>query len=402
MTRLAGRRARNSRTLGRGVPPRAEAGVGPREVRLVNTSALTVGVEEEFLLIDATTRLTAPGAAAVLARAAKTPVPVEGMRFQAELVATQVEAATGVCVGLDSLRGQLRDARIRLAAAAGAEGLRLVATGNPVLTAHPVPFMPGDHFGRVAEILAGAVAGYESCGCHVHVGVADRELAVGVVNHLRPWLPTLLALSVNSPFDQGRDSGYESWRIQSQARFPGFGVPPWSPSAAAYDRRLHGLVELGVLADTKATYWLARPSPWLPTVEVRAADAAPTVDEAVLHAAIARALVLTALTELAAGREAPRVGEQLCAVAVWSAARYGLTGPGIHPLRERRMDATFMLNELIHRVRPALEEAGDLATVRRSIYRLCHGGTGAARQRAAAVNGLPSVVDMLVRQTRRC
>jgi glutamate---cysteine ligase / carboxylate-amine ligase len=374
----------------------------PRKVRLVNTCALTVGVEEEFLLVDAATRLTAPRAATVLARTARMPAPVEGMRFQVELAATQVEAATGVCADLELLRGQLRDARACLAAAAGAEGLRLVATGNPVLTEHPVPFTPGDHYGRLTEILAGAVTGYESCGCHVHVGVADRELAVGVLNHLRPWLPTLLALSVNSPFDQGRDSGYGSWRIQAQSRFPGFGVPPWFPSATAHDRRLDRLIELGVLPDAKTTYWLARPSPWLPTVEVRAADAASTVDEAVLQAALTRALVLTALVELARGREAPQVGEHLCAAAVWSAARYGLTGPGIHPLQERRVDAAVLVNELVHRVRPALEEAGDLATVRRSLHRLSRGGTGAARQRAAAVHGLPGVVDMLVHQTGRC
>ena len=366
---------------------------------MVNVGALTVGVEEEFLLVDTATRVTSPRAAAVLARAAAVSVPAEGMSFQAELAATQLEASTGVCVDVGSLRGQLWDGRAHLAAAARAEGLRLVSTGNPVLTEHPVPFMPGDHYDRLTEILAGALTGYESCGCHVHVGVPDRELAVGVLNHLRPWLPTLLALSVNSPFDQGRDSGYGSWRIQAQARFPGSGVPPWFPSAAAYERQLHRLVELGALADTKTTYWLARPSPWLPTVEVRAADAAATVDEAVLQAAIARALVLTALTELAAGREAHPVDDQLCAAALWSAARYGLSGPGIHPMEELRVDAGVLLDELLRRVRPALEEAGDLATVRRSIRRLWPGGTGAARQRAAAVHGLPNVVDMLVRQT---
>jgi glutamate---cysteine ligase / carboxylate-amine ligase len=360
---------------------------------------LTVGVEEEFLLVDPLSRVTAPHAAAVLARATASRVPSEGMYFQAELAATQVEAATGICSDLADLRVQMTQARARLAAAADAEGLRLISAGNPVLTEHPAPIMPGDHYARLTEILAGALAGYESCGCHVHVGVPDRELAVGVLNHLRPWLPTLLALSVNSPFDQGRDSGYGSWRIQAQARFPGAGVPPWFASAAAYERRLHRLVELGALADTGTTYWLARPSNRLPTVEIRAADAAPTVDEAVLHAAIARALVRTALTELAEGREAPPVDDQMCAAALWSAARYGLYGPAIHPLEELRVHATALLGELLRRVRPALEEAGDLAVVRHSIRRLRQEGTGADRQREAAVRGLPGVVDMLIRQT---
>ncbi|MDN3353833.1 glutamate--cysteine ligase [Actinomadura sp. DC4] len=355
-------------------------------------------MEEEFLLVDTETRRTVPRAAAVLARAIKTSAVPE-TAFQTELVATQVEAATGVCSDLPGLRGQLAEARECLAKAAVAEGVRLVATGIPVLAGPTAPFMPGEHFARVSEILAGAVAGYEACGCHVHVGVPDPELAVAVVNHLRPWLPTLLALSANSPFDRGCDSGYGSWRVQTQARFPGFGVPPWSGSAAEYDRRLERLVDLGVLADRTTTYWLARPSPRLPTVEVRAADTAPTVDEAVLQAALVRALVRTALDDLAAGREAPPVADQVCATALWSAARHGLDGPGIHPVDERRVPATWLLDELLVRVRPALEDAGDEAVVNALVREVRHRGTGAVRQRDAAADGLPGVVDMLVRQT---
>jgi carboxylate-amine ligase len=368
----------------------------------VNTNGMTMGVEEEYLLVDARTLRTAPRAAAVLARAARAPAPGDGLIFQAELAATQVEAATGICTKLTELRHQLLRARACLADAARAEGARLVAVGNPVLAADSVPFMPGDHYARLADILAGALAGYESCGCHVHVGVADRELAVAVVNHLRPWLATLLALSANSPYDNGRDSGYGSWRIQAQARFPGAGIPPWFPSQKAYDEHLEHLVEIGVLADTKTTFWLARPSLRLPTVEVRASDSASTVDEAVLQAALARALVRTALTELAAGREASPVGERLCTAALWSAARYGLHGPGIHPFEERRVPSTILLDELLEHVRPALEDAGDDATVRAVIRTVGRRGTGAARQRSAAADGLSGVVDLLVRQTEEC
>jgi glutamate---cysteine ligase / carboxylate-amine ligase len=358
-----------------------------------------MGVEEEFLLVDPVTRRTSPHAAAVLARAGKASLPDVG--FHTELVATQVEACTGVCADLDSLRRQVQVARGCLADAARAEGLRLVSTGNPVLPGRTAPFMPGAHYARIVDVLAGAVVGHEACGLHVHVGVADRDLAVGVLNHLRPWLPTLVALSVNSPFDGGRDTGYGSWRIQAQAPFPGSGVPPWFGSAAAYDELIDRLVHLGALADPATTYWLARPSPRLPTVEVRAADAAGTVDEAVLQAALVRALVHTALADLAEGREARPVAERLCAVALWSAARHGLTGPGVHPFHESRVCARDLLDELLRHVRPALEETGDLATVRSLVRRIGYGGTGAARQRIAAVHGLRNVVDMLASQTGR-
>lgn len=362
----------------------------------------TMGVEEEFLLVDPETRRSVPRALDVLARAAaagepRRPPPGGGLH--GELLTTQVEAATGICATHEELRRQLKDGRRRLADAARAAGVRLVSSGTAVLPGDPPPVAAGGRFAEIAHRYAGVVADYQACGCHVHVGVADRETAVAVVNHLRPWLPTLLALSANSPFDRGRDSGYESWRVLDQARFPGAGVPPWFASAAAYDRELARLIEAGVLVDEGMSFWFARPSPRFPTVEVRAADAAATVDEAVLQAVLTRALIATAEADLAAGREAPAIGDQICAAAAWSAARYGMAGPAVHPIEERRVPATRLLDELVDRTRAALEDHGDLAGVRAVRARLARMGSGAARQRAVAGRGLPAVVDMLIEQT---
>jgi carboxylate-amine ligase len=361
----------------------------------------TVGVEEEFLLVDPVSRRSVAGASAVLARASAGPAAAPGAVLHAELLSTQVEAATGVCTELPDLRRQVRDGRRRLARAARAEGVRLVSSGTPVLPGGSRPFTLGDRFARISELYAGVVRGYEVCGCHVHVGVRDQETAVAVVDHLRPWLPTLLALSVNSPFAGGADSGYESWRTLDQARFPGSGIPPRFGSARAYAEQVDRLVGCGVLVDPAMTFWLARPSPRWPTVEIRVADAAATVDVAVLQAALVRALVRTALMDLAAGREAPVPGDQICAAAVWSAARHGLDGPGVHPLEERRVPARRLLEELLDRVDPALEESGDRAEVRALVTGVVRLGTGAARQRRAAAGGARAVVDMLVEQTER-
>jgi glutamate---cysteine ligase / carboxylate-amine ligase len=343
----------------------------------------TIGVEEEFLLVDPVTRRSVPLGAAVRARAGKHPAPGPGAAVHAEMLSSQVEAVTGVCTRLADLAEQLAAGRRRLAAAARGEGARLVSTGTPVLEG-PVPPEEGDRFRRITAAYAGVVADYQCCGCHVHVGVADRETAVAVVNHLRPWLPTLLALSADSPYDRGRDSGYASWRMLEQSRFPGAGVPPWSASAAAYDERLDRLVDCGTLIDRTMTFWLARPSGRLPTVEVRAADAVGTVGEAVLQAALTRALVRTALGELTVGREAARVDDQVAAAALWAAARYGLSGPGVDPVRACPLPALELVRRLLERVSPALEEAGDLVTVRRELDRLLRSGTGADRQRYAA------------------
>ncbi|MFC4496545.1 glutamate--cysteine ligase [Streptomyces ovatisporus] len=364
---------------------------------------LTVGVEEEFLLVDGETGRPVACAADVLDDAATgAPLP-GGTQLKRELLACQAEVTSGVCTGLDELADQLHAGRQRLAAAAQRTGLRPVATGTPVLAGPYAALSEGPRYEHISRIYEGVVADYEACGCHVHVGVPDRGTAVAVVNHLRPWLPSLLALSVNSPFHDGRDTGYGSWRMVLQSRFPGAGVPPHQPSPAAYDAQLERLVDCGALADVRQSFSLARPSPCFPTVEIRAADAAATVDEAVLQAALSRALVRTALAALEEGREAVPVADEVAAAAVWSASRHGLRGPGVHPRLERKAAPLTLVHELLAYVAPALDESGDLDRVRRLLAAVVKHGTGAERQRDAAASAprrdLRAVVDHLARET---
>lgn len=338
----------------------------------------TFGVEEEFLLVDPATGRTVPAAAEV----AKVAAEELGETVHTELQQTQIEYASPPCASLAELAETLGYGRDRLAAAARGCGVWLVPSGIPPLGGAPIP-SSGDRFAGITGRYAEVVRDYQACGCHVHVAVPDLETAVAVVNHLRPWLPTLLALSVNSPFHQGRDTGYGSWRMIEQSRFPGAGVPPWCRDAADYTARVDRLVDCGVLEDAAMTFWLVRPSPRWPTVEFRLADSAVDVPGASLQAALSRALVVTALADLDSGRVAPVLDDQVLAAAVWSAARYGLSGAGVHPERACRTPMTELLDELVVRVAPALAELGDLAAVRELFGGLSRGGTGAERQRAA-------------------
>ncbi|MGH3878983.1 MAG: YbdK family carboxylate-amine ligase, partial [Actinophytocola sp.] len=307
--------------------------------------------------------------------------------LHAELAATQVEAATGRCVTLDELGDQLLHARHRLADAAG--DLLVVPSGMPVLGGEQAT-STGERFALISDRFAAVVADYQACGCHVHVGVPDADTAVGVVNHVRPWLPTLLALSANSPVHDGVDTGYASWRMVAQTRFPGSGVPPRFASARDHRARVARLVSAGVLVDAAQSFWLVRPSARLPTVEFRVADVAIDVDGALLQAALSRALVRTALADLARGCPPAELDDQVAAAAVWSASRYGLTGPAVHPLLAQRVPATDLVADLLDTVRPALAETGDLAVVEKLLDRHV---TGAERQRAA---GEPTqIVKML-------
>jgi glutamate---cysteine ligase / carboxylate-amine ligase len=321
---------------------------------LPDACADTVGVEEEFLLVDPASRRTVMRADAVLKRLQDT----ELTRFHPELAATQVEAATGPCTTMTALHQALAQARDMVAEAAAAEGLEAVSRGTPPKQATRSVVRNGTRYHRVLDTYAGVVDDYEASGCHVHVGVPDRETAVAVVNHVRPWLPTLLALSANSP-----DHGYASWRMVLQSRFPGSGVPPLFRDAADYDAHVARMVACGTLVDAAQSFWLLRLASKFPTVEFRAADAAATTDDAVLQAALSRALVHAAHQNVLRGEEPPAVREDVLAAAVWTASRYGIDGVGIDPWRECRVPATAVLDALLDGVTSALEERGELDLV---------------------------------------
>ncbi len=304
--------------------------------------------------MDTESGRTVPRAASVLARVRDTGLT----EFHTELAGTQVEAATGPCTGVLALGQALRRARSDLAVAAAELGIGLVSRGTPHVPSTRVVVGAEERYRRVLATYAGVVEDYEACGCHVHVGVPDRETAVAVVNHVRGWLPTLLALSVNSP-----DHGYASWRMVLQSRFPGAGVPPVFADAADYDAHVARMVECGTLVDPAQTFWLVRLSPKLPTVEFRAADAAAEVDDAALQAALSRVLVHTAHQDLLDGKQARPVREDVCAAAVWAASRHGLHGTAVDPWQERQVPAIEVLDGLVKHVTPALAERGELTLV---------------------------------------
>ncbi|MEV6648549.1 glutamate--cysteine ligase [Amycolatopsis sp. NPDC051371] len=360
----------------------------------------TMGVEEEFLLVNPRTGHASACAEQVLARYHHHgPLP-DGVAVHPELRLTQIEAASGVCTTAGELRDQLTAARRVLAGAAAAEDCALLATGTPLGPGPATP--PPAATGRYADIDAAygaVVADYEACGCHVHVGVPDPDTAVAVVNHLGRWLPTLLALSANAPFDHGRDTGYHSWRMVLQSRFPGSGVAPHLRDHAEYRRAVDTLVECGALVDPDQTFWLARPSGRFPTVELRVADTALTVDHAVLQALLSRALVRRALDDLSRGREAAPLSPQVAAAAVWAAARHGLTGPLVDALDETRRPAWTLVEALLEHVRTALAESGDLIEVQALVAALRADGTGSAQQRAVAGRGTAAAVRWLTART---
>jgi glutamate---cysteine ligase / carboxylate-amine ligase len=296
----------------------------------------------------------------------------------------QFEAVTDICTSLDQLRAQLAIRRQAAAALAEDLGCLLVASGTVPngtpgvahLTASPRYLELARKFPAIVVNSGG------SCGCHVHVGVASRDLGVRVLNRLGPWLPPLLALATNSPFASGRDTGWASWRYRLWARWPTAQPPPACASAAAYDAVVRDLVRRGAALDEPSVYFLARLSPRYPTVEVRIADTCLEVDDTVLLAGLVRALVTTAIAEAESSLPARPASARRIEASALVAARHGLAGPGLDPWTGATIAQRTLLDRLLDHVRAALARSGDDQQIAALVGRLDQHGTGAARQRA--------------------
>ncbi|GAA4953881.1 glutamate--cysteine ligase [Streptomonospora halophila] len=369
-----------------------------RSLRRGGAGVPTMGVEEEFFLVDASGAL-APRSVEVLDSAAPGASALLG-----EFTRSQVESAGPVCTRVDELLGGLRAARRRLAEAAAGQGVRVVAAGVPIMAeSGPQRLNPGSRYRRIAERFgAVAAAAGTNCGCHVHVGVPDRDSGVAASNRLRPWLPVLLALSANSPVCEGADTGYASWRQPRWSRWPTGGPPPPMESAEHYETCVAALLESGAALDRRMVYWDIRLSDYNPTVEIRVCDVPSTPEESALLAVLVRALVSAALDDAAAGRTPARRDPAVLRGDLWRAARDGLEGSCPDPLGGGRLRPVHsVLAGAVEHLRPYLARSGDLGYALEALAELRTRGGGAARQRAAHArrSSAADVVDYLAGAT---
>ncbi|MFE9451877.1 glutamate--cysteine ligase [Streptomyces sp. NPDC006739] len=378
-------------------PPDDAPAIGPGAPVGV-TAPLTVGVEEEFLLVDPITRAVSPHGPQV----ATTAAGELGHRVGTELTRYQVEGRTEPHTRLAEAAEELRATRAALSRAAAGRGLRIASSGSPIIgLATPVPLTPGPRYAESLSLFRALDDEQSACACHVHVGVADPREAIEVSNHLRPWLPTLTTLTANSPYWAGRDTGYASWRTINWGRWPVAGPPPYFESPAHFQDLVEELILTRTVMDRGGLYWDIRPSHHLPTVEVRVADAGLTTEDTILLAAVIRALVTTALAAVRAGEEAPRPAPELLRAACWRAARDGLTGHALDPITRRLIPQTTQAERMLRILSPALRRNGDLDLVRTQWGRLRTHGSGADRQRAAyrRRSSLHDVVDHVIDAT---
>jgi glutamate---cysteine ligase / carboxylate-amine ligase len=356
-------------------------------------SRLTVGVEEEFLLLDPANGQNRSVAEKVLA---DLPEPIRG-RGHREFRQCMVEMVTDVCTDLDDLRKQLIDGRRAAADAAEEHGVALIAIGaTPVGERVRAP-SEDPRFRRIVSHYGPIARDPAVCGCHVHVGVPDLERAVAVCTRLRPWLPVVQALAVNSPLFEGDDTGYASWRSIQLDRWPSLGPWPHLRSVADYERTVASLIASGEMLDESLVLWFARPSAAFPTVEVRVADVCAEARDTVVVTALVRALVDT----VAGCSDQPEIADSVLHAAHWNAARDGMSGSLLDARSGNARPAWSLAAEMVDHVTPSLRRHGDLDLVTAGLDRIRREGTGAARQRNIfeRSGSVPVVLDHLAEAT---
>ncbi|RJU02994.1 YbdK family carboxylate-amine ligase [Arthrobacter frigidicola] len=355
----------------------------------------TLGLEEEYLLVDPASGLPVHRATDIQERLELTP-EIDPDDIQRELLSCQIETATPVCSTLTEAEESLLNFRRQLDAAAREYGVLAAATATAPRIEQEYPQLTDKQRYHELKASAPGIVGDQFVnGLHVHVGIPDKETGVQALNRIRPWIPIVTALSTNSPFWLDRDSGFGSWRLVHYRRWPVQGVPPVFEDAADYERRIKRLVATGAIIDRGVLTWVARLSDRYPTLEVRAGDVQLEAQDSVLLGALIRALVTTAVADADADTRFLDPHPELLDAALWQAARDGLTGDSVDLRTGTLTPARAQMERLLDYVGPALDDAGDTAWVQAGLATVWEQGTGAERQRRAMKEGgMPALLEL--------
>jgi carboxylate-amine ligase len=336
----------------------------------------TFGIEEEFLVVDPASGALSTLAPEVLAMAQ----PVLGEQVTSELNRCQVETNSAVCDTLEQASAELGRLRRGLTESAGRANAGILA-----LSTHPWSAWHDQQVNTDTEHYRQLLNTYQQiarqqviCGCHIHVQVDDPDQRIAAMNRVRPWLPVLLALSANSPWWQGSDTGYNSYRTLVWRAWPTATFPPTLDDYDAYQRLLNSLEKIEAIDSPAAIYWHVRPSAKLPTLEYRVCDVCLRLEDSVTLGGLVRALTTAAADSKSANSV---LGAPVLDSALWRAARYGLDGPLVDPSTQSLRPGPEVVEHLLDAVGPALHDSGDYERVVTGVKEILGRGSGARFQR---------------------
>jgi glutamate---cysteine ligase / carboxylate-amine ligase len=358
----------------------------------------TIGVEEEFQIIDpATCELRSHVLQLV---SSVSPDIVEQVKH--EMHQSIVETGSKICEDVGELRIEMHRTRGELVAAAERVGLQVAAAGtHPFSSWIDQVISPGERYENIVEELQQLARSLLIFGMHIHVAMPDKQTTIDMMNMVRYFLPHLLALSTSSPFWMGRNTGLKSFRTTVFRRFPRTGVPELFESWSAYENFVNLLVKLNSIDNGKKIWWDVRPHPTFGTLEFRMCDVATKVEEAIAIAAITQAIVVK-LHKLYTGNMGFRLYRRaLIEENKWRAARYGIEGKLIDFGKEAEVPMRELAAELLEFIDDVVDDLGSRSACE-YVNTILREGTSAERQlRVYQETGdLKAVVRHLVEETR--
>jgi carboxylate-amine ligase len=357
----------------------------------------TLGIEEEFAIIDPQTRELRSHIQEIL----------EGGKIllkeqiKPEMHQSVVELGTEICSDIKHAREHVVDLRSKLASLAGERGLKIASVGtHPLSHWRDQLITEGERYQEIVRDMQTLARANLIFGLHVHVGIPNREGAIQVMNQARYFLPHIYALSVNSPFWVGRDTGLKGYRLKVFERFPRTGIPDAFESLSEYEDYCKLLVKTGCIDNPKKIWWDIRLHPFFDTLEVRVCDAQSRVDDTLAIAALIQAIVAKLFKLLRHNTTFRVYRRRLLDENRWRATRYGIDGQLIDFGRETEVETRSLINELLGFVSTEVNELGSEREMAH-IERIMREGTGADRQLAAFAQSqdIKVVVDQIVAET---
>ena len=357
----------------------------------------TLGIEEEFQIVDPVTRELRSRVSDIL----EDGQTVLGEQVKPEIIQSMVEVGTGVCKDIQAARADITNLRRTLAGLARKKGLEIVAAGtHPFSHWQDQKIVDNDRYNLIVEenqIIARSLLTF---GLHVHIGIADADRAVQIMNAVRYMLPHMLALSTSSPFWVGKQTGLKSYRSEVFTRMPRTGIPDHFESGSSFQQYVSLLVETGCIDDGKKIYWDVRPHPYFPTLEFRICDIPTRVDDTIAIAALFQALVAKVSRLLDQNLTFRLHHKMLIEENKWRAIRYGLDGKMIDFGKDKEVPVRDLIRELLAFVDEVVDELGSRKEIEH-IYTILEHGTSADEQLRVwrETGDVKAVVDHLIETT---
>lgn len=370
----------------------------------------TLGIEEEYLLVDPETRELAVDPPEALLRTCEAEIPEDAGSVAPEFLRPQIEVGTSVCASIDEARERLACLRRTVCGVAEDHGYRVIAAStHPSADWHDQKHTDKDRYNALAADMQTVARRLLICGMHVHVGIDDDERRIDVMNQVSYFLPHLLALSTSSPFWQGRDTGLLSYRLSVFDELPRTGLPERFESWGEYVRHVDAMVGAGLIEDASKIWWDVRPSARFPTLEMRITDVCTTLKDSVAVAALFVCLVAMILRLRGRNQRWRVYANMLINENRWRAQRYGLSEGLVDFGKGDVVAYEALLDEMLELVADDADALGCRAALDHT-RTIRERGTSADRQLsayAAARDGgadhaeaLRAVVDWLVGETK--